>query len=156
MLSEARPRLFIFENVHALTFDNKAQAARSSTGCYLRSKPPATAAAGRRGQLGKVLNAADYGVPQARRRLFVVGSRKRERLPRLPSPTHFGQWERRSRSRGVVPHVTSGEVLNGLVTEPEPEEVVRGSWGHLLPQIPPGDNYLHFTARRGHPEPIFD
>ena len=24
---------------------------------------------------------------------------------------------------------------------------MRGSWGHLLPEIPPGGNYLHFTER---------
>jgi DNA (cytosine-5)-methyltransferase 1 len=52
--------------------------------------------------------------------------------------------------------VSSDEALDGLVTTPEPEEVVRGRWGHLLPQIPPGENYLHFTAKRGHPEPVFE
>lgn len=36
------------------------------------------------------------------------------------------------------------------------EEVVRGQWAHLLPRIPPGENYLHFTAERGHPEPLFE
>jgi DNA (cytosine-5)-methyltransferase 1 len=51
--------------------------------------------------------------------------------------------------------VTTGEALDGLITEPEPEEIVRGSWGHLLPEIPPGDNYLFFTEERGHPDPIF-
>lgn len=34
-----------------------------------------------------VLNAADYGVPQRRRRAFVIGSRVGK--PRLPRPTHF-------------------------------------------------------------------
>jgi DNA (cytosine-5)-methyltransferase 1 len=42
-----------------------------------------------------------------------------------------------------------------LVISPEPEEAVRGKWGYLLPDIPPGDNYLYFTAERGHPEPLF-
>ena len=39
---------------------------------------------------------------------------------------------------------------------PEPSEIVRGKWGHLLPGIPPGDNYLHYTSERGHPDPIFE
>ena len=33
---------------------------------------------------------------------------------------------------------------------------MRGKWGHLLPKVPPGENYLHFTARRGYPDPIFE
>jgi DNA (cytosine-5)-methyltransferase 1 len=42
------------------------------------------------------------------------------------------------------------------VTDPEPSEKVNGKWGHLLPAIPPGDNYLFYTAERGHPDPVFD
>ena len=30
-----------------------------------------------------------------------------------------------------------------------------GKYGHLLPDIPPGDNYLYYTAQRGHPDPQF-
>ena len=34
----------------------------------------------------KVLNAADYGVPQDRRRLFLMGGRKGIALPSYPEP----------------------------------------------------------------------
>lgn len=148
VLAEARPRYFILENVYALTFDNKA-----SRPAFTRLlQEIETAGYQHRWQ---VLNAADLGVPQARPRLFIVGCRKREKLPELPEATHNGRWERRKSGGGPLPHVTTGEALAGLVTDPETEEVVRGSWGHLLPEIPPGDNYLHFTAERGHPEPLF-
>lgn len=149
ILAEARPRFFILENVYALTFDNKA------------SRPAFTRllqeieATGYQAQW-RVLNAADYGVPQARPRLFIVGSRKREKLPDLPEPTHRGKWERRTTDGGPLPHVTTGQALADLHAEPEAEEVIRGRWGHLLPEVPPGGNYLHFTAERGHPEPLFD
>jgi DNA (cytosine-5)-methyltransferase 1 len=53
------------------------------------------------------------------------------------------------------PHVTVGEVFADLITDPEPGEAVNGKYGHLLPAIPPGDNYLFYTAKRGHPEPLF-
>ncbi len=58
---------------------------------------------------------------------------------------------------GVIdwPHVTTGEALSRLTTEPEPGERVRGKWGHLLVDIPPGDNYLFYTAERDHPDPLF-
>lgn len=149
VLAEARPRHFILENVYALTFNNRA------------SRPAFTRllneidAAGYRCRWA-VLNAADYGVPQARPRLFIIGASRGEVLPKLPEPTHHGLWERRTVAGGPLPHVTAGEALADLVTQPEPEEVVRGSWGHLLPQVPPGGNYLHFTAERGHPNPIFE
>ena len=150
VLAESRPRHFILENVYALTFDNKA------------SRPAFTRLLAEIEAAGyscrwKVLNAGDYGVPQLRPRLFIVGARRGEKLPELPEPTHFGDWERRTdQGTGPLPHVTTGQALAGLQTTPEPEEVVRGQWGHLLPEIPPGENYLHYTERRGHPEPLFE
>jgi DNA (cytosine-5)-methyltransferase 1 len=150
VLAEARPRAFIFENVYALTYNNKASAPAFAR--LLREIDEA-------GYLcsWRVLNAADYGVAQLRPRLFVVGVPKGRRPPELPTPTHGGRWERRSTGDvGDRPHVTTGEALVGLVTMHEPEEVVRGRWGHLLPDVPPGGNYLHYTAKRGHPDPLFE
>lgn len=149
VLAEARPRFFILENVYALTFNNKA-----SRPAFTRLLEEIEAAGYH--YRWEVLNAADFGVAQARPRLFIVGARKREPLPELPQATHNGQWERRTTGGGPLPHVTTGQVLADLITEPEPEEVVGGGWGHLLPEIPPGDNYLHFTKERGHPDPIFE
>lgn len=148
VLAEARPRHFVLENVYALTFNNRAS--RPAFERLLREIEDAGCRF-----TWKVLNAADYGVPQLRPRLFVVGAAKGEKLPELPPPTHHGEWERRKVTGGPLRHVTAGEALAGLVTEPEREEVVRGQWGHLLPDIPPGDNYLFYTAERGHPNPIF-
>lgn len=149
VLAEARPRYFILENVYALTFNNKAS--RPAFERLLREIDDA----GYRCSW-QVLNAADYGVPQLRPRLFVVGARRGDRLPELPPATHHGRWERRERAGGPLPHVTSGEALAGLVTEPEAEEEVRGRWKDLLPGIPPGGNYLFYTAERGHPAPVFE
>lgn len=149
VLAEARPRYFILENVYALTFHNKA-----SRPAFTRLLHEIEVAGYTFGW--KVLNSADHGVPQARPRLFIVGCRKGDTLPDLPEPTHHGRWERRNTKGGPLPHVTTGEALAGLITEPELEEVVRGRWGHLLPEIPPGGNYLYFTKERGHSVPIFE
>lgn len=148
VLTEARPRRFILENVYALTYANKA-----SKPAYERLMREISAAGYH--CHARVLNAADYGVPQARPRLFVVGVPKDEPLPEIPPPTHGGRWERRKTGHPETPHVTAGEALAGLVTEPEPAEAVNGKYGHLLPDIPPGDNYLFYTDRRGHPDPLF-
>lgn len=148
VLAEARPRSFILENVYALTYKNRASAPAFDR--LLREIDEA-------GYVSKwrVLNAADYGVPQLRPRLFVIGVPKRRPVPELPEPTHGGRWERRTTGDAGRPHVTAGEALADLVTTPEAEEIVRGRWSHLLADVPPGSNYLHYTAERGHPKPIF-
>jgi len=63
----------------------------------------------------KVINAAEYGVPQKRRRLFVVGMRGRKFL--FPEPTHG--------PNGKAPFVPVKDVLTGhLIGEPNPSKVV--------------------------------
>jgi DNA (cytosine-5)-methyltransferase 1 len=37
----------------------------------------------------------------------------------------------------------------------EPDENPNGRWSELLPKIPPGGNYLHFTERYDYEPPIF-
>jgi DNA (cytosine-5)-methyltransferase 1 len=148
VLREAKPRRFLLENVYALTYKNTA-----SQVAYERLlREIEEAGYDCRAQ---VLHAADYGVPQARPRLFVIGAQKGEPVPEHPEPTHGGSWERRTTGRADHPHVTAHEALEGLVSEPEPEEVLRGQYGHLLPDIPPGENYLYYTAERGHAAPVF-
>lgn len=148
VLAEAKPRAFLLENVYALTYNNRA------------SKPAFDRLLREIDDAGyhctwKVLNAADYGVPQARPRLFVLGARKGQPIPVHPDPTHGGSWERRATGHADRPHVTTGQALAGLVCDPEPGETVGGQYGHLLPGVPPGGNYLHYTAEKGHPDPQF-
>jgi DNA (cytosine-5)-methyltransferase 1 len=149
VLAEARPAAFILENVYALTYKNKASVPAFER--LLREIDEAGYSC-----RWQVLNAADYGVPQLRPRLFVVGVPKGQRAPELPEPTHGGRWERRTTGSSGCAHVTAGEVLAGSTATFEPEEIHRGQWALLLPEVPPGENYLHFTAERGHPKPIFE
>ena len=148
VLAEAKPRAFILENVYALTYKNRAS--RPAYERLLREISDAGYSFD-----AKVLNAADYGVPQVRPRLFIVGVPRGSALPELPEPSHTGMWERRLSGGGATPYVTAQQALADLECEPEPSEVLNGQYGHLLPEIPPGQNYLHCTAERGHPEPVF-
>jgi DNA (cytosine-5)-methyltransferase 1 len=148
VLAEARPRAFILENVYALTYKNRA-----SQPAFERLLREIDAAGYR--CTWRVLNAADYGVPQLRPRLFIVGVPSRSKLPELPEPEFGGTWERRSVGDPQRPHRTAGQALEGLVTTPESEETLRGQWADLLPEVPPGGNYLHFTSEKGHPDPVF-
>jgi DNA (cytosine-5)-methyltransferase 1 len=143
------PVTFLLENVYGLAYRNhnapwleKLLVAARDLGYQVRYR---------------VLLAADYGVPQRRQRLFVLGSREDE--PGFPDPTHSGPHETRtSYDRALSAHVTTGEAIGDLEERDdlfEPEEVVNGKYGHLLPGIPPGDNYLFYTAKRGHPAPLF-
>src|SRR5215813_318617 len=148
-LEALRPAAFLIENVFGLAYRNQ------SAPFFQRLTSGAR-------NLGysvsfQVLNAADYGIPQNRQRLFIVGAHDGRDLD-FPPPTHWGEHERRAAPLSVEslqPHVTAGEVLAGLRTTPEPTDVVNGKYGHLLDEIPPGGNYLHFTKRKGHHKPLF-
>jgi DNA (cytosine-5)-methyltransferase 1 len=148
-LDALRPAAFLMENVFGLAYKNQSAAFFNRLAAGIR-------------KLGyslsyEILNAADFGVPQNRQRLFVIGARDGRPLS-FPRATHWGEHERRAKPQDahlLLPHITAGQALKRLRTKPEPEEVVAGRYGHLLPGIPPGENYLHYTAERGHPKPLF-
>lgn len=145
-----QPRAFIMENVFGLAYRNQSAIVFNGLVSRIRALGYSVSY--------QVLNASDYGVPQNRQRLFVIGDREGAVLHH-PAPTHWGEHERRvrpSQARLLLPHVTAGEALSNLHSEPEPDEHVGGKYGHLLPEIPPGGNYLHYTSHAGHPAPLFE
>ena len=81
LVNELKPSAFIFENVPGLLTLNKGKdwfqflsAIKTITDYKLC--------------MSKILNAADYGVPQIRKRIFVVGFRSLTKFT-PPNPTHF-------------------------------------------------------------------
>ena len=68
----------------------------------------------------RILLAADYGVPQRRRRLLIVGTRGSEF--QFPTETHLGGWRRdsldlweaRRKERGLLRHLTCWEAIGDL------------------------------------------
>lgn len=147
---EAKPRAALLENVHGLAYRNHNVRPFERLIGQLQEAGYRTRA--------KVLNAADYGVPQLRKRLIVYATLG-DTPPAFPSPTHSG-WTETSRrvDPTKLPYVTSREVIGDLEDRDdlaEAEETVGGSYGSLLVEVPPGENYLHFTEKRGHPSPLF-
>jgi DNA (cytosine-5)-methyltransferase 1 len=142
VVRESRPEAFILENVQGLTYrTHAAQFERLLRGL---------------GELGynpqwKVLLAADYGVPQLRRRVFVVGRRDGKKFE-FPEPTHSG-WSERDRKIDTtkVPHLTAAQAFQGLplLVAAAEDEIVDGQYGELAAEIPPGQNYLWHTDRYG-------
>lgn len=96
----------------------------------------------------RIVDAADYGVPQHRERLIIVGSKGAHF--NFPRPTHGPD------SENNTPYYQSGTaVMNALFDSPPPTKGINGRFGHLLNEIPPGLNYSYFTEEMGHPKPIF-
>ena len=142
VVREAQPEALILENVQGLTYKTH----RSQFDRLLRGL----------GEIGynpqwKVLLAADYGVPQLRRRVFVVGRRDGQRFE-FPEQTHSG-WSERDRKvdHTKIPHVTAAEAFENLrrLGPVSDDEIVDGQYGELAAEIPPGQNYLWHTDRYG-------
>ena len=68
IINEVRPRVFIYENVQGLTTNDKGRTLATIKRVFTRDL-------GYRIFPEQVLNAADYGIPQTRRRLYIVGFR---------------------------------------------------------------------------------
>lgn len=145
VLGEARPKAFLLENVKGLAYGVHREALEH----ILESAR----------QLGydtswHIINAADYGVPQIRERCLVMGSLNGPIT--APEPTHA---KRQGEDQTLLlPWMTAGDVLADLDTEANAAHeghFAGGQYHDLLRGIPPGENYLHYTAERGHPTPLF-
>ncbi|MGH3995820.1 MAG: DNA cytosine methyltransferase, partial [Pseudonocardiaceae bacterium] len=153
-----RPKAFLMENVYGLAYNNHNRPILDRFAQGIRAAGYSLD--------WRIILAADHGVPQVRQRLFCVGIRgDLLDLPAMlwrfdwPPETHAGPHERRTQwDETLLSHVTAGEALADLSDEqnpPEPEEAVEGTYALELREVPPGDNYLYFTAKRGHPKPRF-
>jgi DNA (cytosine-5)-methyltransferase 1 len=92
-----RPRVFVMENVRGLTFKKHRP--------YLDQIQGELEALGYRVEW-RLINCADYGVPQKRQRLFMIGRSDGE-APVWPIPTH----SKDGAQLGTVPWVTMAEAL---------------------------------------------
>lgn len=143
VIKEVNPKVFLFENVDGFMFKTHQEALN-----FLKENSK---------KLGynityKVINTANYGVPQTRKRFICVGVKKSLGAFVFPEETHNENGE-----NNKIPWITCKEVLADLdFILPEEKKQKPGSKDYeLLKKIPPGDNYLFFTEKRGCEKPLF-
>ena len=143
VVEEALPRVFLLENVRGLTFaefdDGFELLMRSIKRINRRTGARYEASVG-------VLNAADFGVPQLRERLFLVAARDGTRFE-FPRATHGD-------APGLSSYRTAWDALADVAPNADDGLEPGGKWGRLLASVPEGENYLWHTARGGG-APIF-
>ena len=120
VVSELRPKFFVFENVRGLTVGEHKK--------FLKEIISEFQAKGYKVQEDyRVLNALNYGVPQNRQRLFLMGARKGQRLPDYPAGTH----ELRGSNRDLGFTESTPTVWDALGDLPEAddfEELLERDW----------------------------
>jgi len=136
-----KPKAFIFENVRGILSSNK--------GADFKLIMDSFEGVGYK-LYWKLLNAADYGASQLRERVFLVGIRDDIKVDfKFPLPT-FGPDSPDKRK-----YITTGEAIADLQDNDEVVPPYGGKYGHLIPDIPPGENYRFYTEEMGHPNPLF-
>ena len=118
ILKELRPQLFVFENVKGLLSMQGGELIQTiialfeSIGYHMQKR---------------LLNAADYGAPQIRERVILVGTLD-ERPFVYPKPTHYNPELGIPNDNTLKPYVTLGEALGDL------------------PSIKTGEQGFHYTC----------
>jgi DNA (cytosine-5)-methyltransferase 1 len=148
VLRDIKPRTFLLENVHGLAYSEKSE----GLAFLLRGVAQVNREARTNyGVSWSVLNAADFGVPQTRERVFLVASRDGKPFS-FPTPTHVpANLLESSSDQCGESHRTAWDAIGDLADHPVVEEglEINGRWGDLLPSIPEGSNYLWHTNRGG-------
>lgn len=137
LIDKLQPAGFLFENVYRIVGAQNGTAWKKIQESFL--------------DLGyklhwRILDSADYGVPQFRERLIIVGLKEGKFL--FPRPSHGPD------STDNRPYFSAGQAIENAPKSDNPT-APKGRHGHLLNEIPPGLNYSFYTDRMKHPTPFF-
>lgn len=141
IIDEIKPDGFILENVESILHPHNRQAVED------------LAEAIEQMNYNYVLvkaNACDYGVPQKRKRVFFIASKKK--INGTPNVTHF-----ETPNKGELPYE---RVVDWIGRFDEPGSMSKalsteGLHHDALLQVPPGSNYISLSERRGHNPELF-
>jgi len=150
-LVEDYTRLVVDAEADGFVFENVASLAAPRNRHMLDRLLSAAHAAGYQTTLVRA-DAVEFGAPQRRSRIFVLGAKAT--APVEPIPTHALRPEKHP---GRLPAATTGPALAPFLgrEHAEDEEIVTGRWAEHLRTVPPGGNYKAHTEWGGHPEPTF-
>jgi len=145
VLEDTQPRAFLLENVPGLAFNGKDEGLtllfdmlrRINRRAGTKYRPTV-----------QQLCAADYGVPQVRNRVFVIGARDGTEF-RFPKATHapHEDLDKPIVRPDLEPYRTAWDAIGDISPEEGEAVEITGKWADLLPSIPEGENYLHHTDR---------
>lgn len=164
-LELAKPTAFLLENVPGLAFNNKSEGlAFLSDRIRTINRRAGTSYSFQAARL----NAVEYGVPQLRERVFVIGHREGLEFE-FPRPTHVKpppvdmtdprpHAPMREANDGLEPYMTAWDAI-GHLGDPADDQIddlrVRGKYAELLPTIPEGCNYLFHADKGGSDRKLF-
>ena len=139
LLKKLQPKGFLFENVYGIIGAQNGEAWQEIKKSF--------------SEVGynlyyRIIDAADFGVPQHRERLIIVGLKEGEF--KFPRPINGPD------SINNEPFYSAGCAVSGLNLTAEEKKVgISGRFGKLINDIPTGLNYSFYTKELGHPNPIF-
>lgn len=142
ILRDTLPRTFLLENVPGLAYREKSEGLELIQRSIKRINRDCST--DYRIKVAK-LNAADYGVPQLRERVLVIGHREGKEFS-FPQPTHFAG-NGSDLPTGLQVYATAWDAIGDLESEKSQALQLKGKWADLLPSIPEGENYLWHTER---------
>lgn len=120
-IREIRPQLLLMENVAGLTTSRNLP--------YLEAKLDELRELGYDVHF-KILNAADYGVPQERLRVIVIGGLKAR--PQFPTPTHGIETEPYVAARVALADVPADEPNRAIITYAKNPVIRPSPWAGML------------------------
>lgn len=146
ILEESLPHAFLLENVAGIAYRGKSEGLE-----YLLERISSINKKNQTKYHVEImrLNAAAYGVPQIRERVFLVAHRDGLSFGEL-KPTHAYKTntdDQLSLDLGLKPANTAWDAIGHLAPEKDVDLSPRGKWADLLPTIPEGENYLYHTER---------
>lgn len=147
IIEEVKPNGFLLENVESILHPSNKKAVESIERSIKKL-----------GYSYKMIrvNALDYGVPQRRKRVFFIASKKKMNGA-IPERTHCAP-EELDMFPDLQPHVNVGVAIKKYAAKKyfeESESAEKGTYYKDLLQVPAGKNYLVLTEKAGYPNPKF-
>lgn len=145
MIEELQPDGFVLENVESLLHPKNTEAVKKLEDAieklgYNHIKYKA--------------NSADFGVPQKRKRVFFIGSKKQ--IKGEPIKTH-GSEKEIILDKNLLPHERVIDWIGKYddLKYSDDYDSAEGKYFEELLAVPPGQNYIALTEKRGYPNPKF-